>query len=100
MTRHEPMKKPELLCPAGSMEALEAALHFGADAVYGGMKRFGLRAFAGNFDEEQLQELVKSGGSSFQVPWFGQLMSGPQLLAHLAQMDIWFDEYGVQLIES
>jgi len=49
---------PELLCPAGSMESLRAALHFGADAVYGGMKRFGLRAFAGNFDEEQLREAV------------------------------------------
>lgn len=48
----------ELLCPAGSMEALSAALHFGADAVYGGMKRFGLRAFAGNFDEKQLQAAV------------------------------------------
>jgi len=40
------------------MEALKTALHFGADAVYGGMKRFGLRAFAGNFDEEQLREAV------------------------------------------
>jgi len=40
------------------MESLRAALHFGADAVYGGMKRFGLRAFAGNFDEEQLREAV------------------------------------------
>ena len=49
---------PELLCPAGSMEALKTALHFGADAVYGGMKRFGLRAFAGNFDEDQLREAV------------------------------------------
>ncbi len=48
----------ELLCPAGSMESLAAALHFGADAVYGGMKRFGLRAFAGNFDEKQLQAAV------------------------------------------
>lgn len=52
------MKVAELLCPAGSMEALKTALHFGADAVYGGMKRFGLRAFAGNFDEEQLREAV------------------------------------------
>ena len=51
-------KIPELLCPAGTMEALKAALHFGADAVYGGMKRFGLRAFAGNFDEAQLREAV------------------------------------------
>ena len=52
------MNIPELLCPAGSMEALKTALHFGADAVYGGMKRFGLRAFAGNFDEAQLREAV------------------------------------------
>ena len=40
-------RMPELLCPAGNLESLEAALHFGADAVYGGMKQFGLRAFAG-----------------------------------------------------
>ena len=52
-------RPPELLCPAGSMEALKAALHFGADAVYGGMKRFGLRAFVGNFDEKQLKEAVE-----------------------------------------
>lgn len=52
-------KMPELLCPAGSMESLRAALHFGADAVYGGMKRFGLRAFAGNFDEAELAEAVR-----------------------------------------
>ena len=44
------MKIPELLCPAGSRESLEAALHFGADAVYAGMKHYGLRAYAGTFD--------------------------------------------------
>ena len=48
----------ELLCPAGTMESLRAALHFGADAVYGGMKRFGLRAFAGTCDEDALREAV------------------------------------------
>ena len=53
------MNIPELLCPAGSMDALDAALHFGADAVYGGMKRFGLRAFAGNFDEPSLRRAVQ-----------------------------------------
>ena len=42
-------KMPELLAPAGGMEQLRAALRFGADAVYGGMKHYGLRAFAGNF---------------------------------------------------
>ena len=52
------MNIPELLAPAGTPEALRAALHYGADAVYGGMKRFGLRAFAGNFDAEQIREAV------------------------------------------
>ena len=63
-------RMPELLCPAGSMESLRAALHFGADAVYGGMKRFGLRAFAGNFDEQQLREavaLVHAQGKKFYL---------------------------------
>ena len=52
------MRIPELLSPAGNMDALRAALHYGADAVYGGMKRFGLRAFAGNFGPDELQEAV------------------------------------------
>ena len=52
-------RMPELLCPAGNLESLEAALHFGADAVYGGMRQFGLRAFAGNFDEEALKQAVE-----------------------------------------
>ena len=52
-------RMPELLCPAGNLESLEAALHFGADAVYGGMKQFGLRAFAGNFDEDALAQAVE-----------------------------------------
>ena len=53
------MNQPELLSPAGNMEALKAAVHFGADAVYGGMKRFGLRAFAGNFDAEELEQALR-----------------------------------------
>lgn len=64
------MRIPELLCPAGNMDSLEAALHFGADAVYGGMKQYGLRAFAGNFDPDALSEAVKkthSAGKKFYV---------------------------------
>ncbi len=53
------MRIPELLCPAGDRDSLEAALHFGADAVYGGMKKYGLRAFAGNFDGDALREAVR-----------------------------------------
>jgi putative protease len=53
------MRIPELLCPAGSRESLEAALHFGADAVYGGMKQYGLRAYAGTFDGDGLRDAVR-----------------------------------------
>lgn len=46
---------PELLAPAGSFEALIAAIEAGADAVYVGGKSFGARAFAKNFDIEELE---------------------------------------------
>ena len=49
---------PLLLAPAGSMRPLKTALHFGADAVYCGAKQYGLRAQAGNFEEEELAEAV------------------------------------------
>ena len=52
------------------------------------------------FQKDQLHNLIQTKGASFQIPWFGQLMSGPQLLAHLSQMDIWFEEYGVSIVES
>ncbi|MGN0153789.1 MAG: U32 family peptidase [Lachnospiraceae bacterium] len=51
--------KPEILAPAGSMEALKAAVHAGADAVYLGGNRFGARAYAGNFDEAALLEAIE-----------------------------------------
>ena len=50
--------KIELLAPAGSWEALEAAVNAGADAVYMGGKAFGARAYASNFDEEQMAKAV------------------------------------------
>ena len=46
----------ELLSPAGNMEKLKVACHFGADAVYLSGKEFGLRAFADNFTKEELEE--------------------------------------------
>ena len=53
------MKKVELLAPVGSFDKLNTALHFGADAVYLGGKDYGLRAFADNFDYEQLKKAVE-----------------------------------------
>lgn len=52
-------KKAELLAPAGDMERLLMALHYGADAVYLAGTQFGMRASAGNFDEENLRRAVK-----------------------------------------
>ncbi len=51
--------KAELLAPAGNMEKLVTALHFGADAVYFAGKSFGLRAFAGNFSDDEIAEAVR-----------------------------------------
>lgn len=52
------MNKIELLAPVGDKERLIAAIHFGADAVYFAGKRFGLRAFADNFDENEIIESI------------------------------------------
>lgn len=48
----------ELLAPAGSMEALKAAISNGCDAIYLGMQKFGARAYSSNFDLETLKEAI------------------------------------------
>ncbi|PPA70697.1 asparagine synthase (glutamine-hydrolyzing) [Jeotgalibacillus proteolyticus] len=48
--------------------------------------------------KEKLQELIDTNGASFKGPWFGQLMSGPQLIAHLVQMNSWFEAYRVKVV--
>ena len=48
---------------------------------------------------DRIKEIVETEGRAFQVPWFGQLMTGPQLLAYLAQIHYWFDEYGINIKE-
>ena len=50
---------PELLAPAGDMECLYAAVAAGADAIYVGGKRFGARAFAKNFEIDELALAVR-----------------------------------------
>ncbi|MBQ3696011.1 MAG: U32 family peptidase [Alphaproteobacteria bacterium] len=52
------MRKPELLAPAGDLEAGYAALYFGADAVYLGLKSFSARAGATNFTPSELNEFT------------------------------------------
>ena len=53
------MKKSELLSPAGSYESAIAAIQNGCDAIYLGGMRFGARAFANNFDETMLTDIIK-----------------------------------------
>ena len=50
------MKKIELLSPAGDLERLKVTLLYGADAVYIGGEKYGLRANATNFTIEQIRE--------------------------------------------
>ena len=52
-------KRPELLAPAGTMEKLQMALAYGADAAYLGGAQFGLRAFGGNFTDEEIRAAVR-----------------------------------------
>ena len=51
-------KKPELLSPAGSFDALKSAVKSGCDAVYVGGNRFGARAYADNFDKDTLLHAI------------------------------------------
>ncbi|MEI3529634.1 MAG: U32 family peptidase [Bacilli bacterium] len=53
------INKPELLAPAGDLERLKWAFHYGADAVYLGGNLFSMRANANNFSLEDLAEGVK-----------------------------------------
>lgn len=53
------IKLPELLCPAGDIERLKAAVDFGADAVYLAGEEFGMRTAAKNFGEDDLRKGVE-----------------------------------------
>ncbi|NLB51314.1 MAG: U32 family peptidase [Syntrophomonadaceae bacterium] len=71
------MPQPELLLPAGDGEKLRTALSFGADSVYIGGKEFSLRAYAGNFTLEEIQE-----GLSFARPLHKKVITAVNIIAH------------------
>lgn len=66
------LDKPELLAPAGNLEKLKFAVHYGADAVYIGGQKYGLRSNADNFSFEEMREGVefanKYGAKVLVVP--------------------------------
>ncbi|WP_174730767.1 asparagine synthase (glutamine-hydrolyzing) [Mesobacillus harenae] len=51
------------------------------------------------FDKNQLRAIMDSEGAAFKTPWFGQLMTGPQLLAYLVQTHIWFKDYNINITD-
>ncbi len=57
----EPLFKKELLVPAGDYDSFLAAIQNGADAVYLSGKQFGARAFAKNFEEQELEKVIQMG---------------------------------------
>lgn len=64
------LKKPELLAPAGNLEKLKFAIHYGADAVYIGGQKYGLRSNADNFNFEEMHagvEFAKKYGAKVFV---------------------------------
>jgi asparagine synthase (glutamine-hydrolysing) len=44
-------------------------------------------------DKTNILEIINSNGKSFSRPWFGQLMTGPQLMAYLCQVNTWLEKY-------
>ena len=49
-------------------------------------------------DKTFVKGIVDSKGSSYKTPWYGQLMTGPQLIAYLIQINTWLKDYNVKII--
>lgn len=93
------MKKPELLAPAGNMEKLKIAIHYGADAVYMGGQAFGLRNMADNFSVEEMSAALdfchgQEVKAYLTINSYPRNESLPQLEQYLAQVaPLPFDAY-------
>ena len=48
-------------------------------------------------DEKVLRDIVNSKGASYKTPWYGQLMTGPQLIAYFIQINTWLKEYNIKI---
>jgi len=51
------------------------------------------------FDKKVLMNLLNNDEDAMKNPWYGQLMSRPQLLAYLYQIDMWFRHYNLNIVE-
>ena len=87
------MKKPELLAPAGNLEKLKIAVHYGADAVFLGGQEYGLRSNADNFTMEEIAE-----GVDFANRYGAKIYVTTNIIAHDENME-GLEEY-LQNLES
>mgnify|MGYP001053333215 FL=1 len=76
------VRKPELLAPAGSLEKLKFAVHYGADAVYLGGQKYGLRSNADNFTLEEMKE-----GVEFARKYGARVYCAVNIYAHDEDLD-------------
>ena len=44
-------------------------------------------------NREYILDILATDGTAFTRPWFGQLMTGPQLMAYLVQVNMWLEKY-------
>jgi asparagine synthase (glutamine-hydrolysing) len=49
--------------------------------------------------KEKVQEIIDTDGASFKKPWFGQLMTGPQVIAHITQINSWLQMYNIDIVD-
>ena len=93
------MQRPELLAPAGNMEKLRIAVHYGADAVYLGGEAFGLRNMADNFSVAEMGAALdfchgKKIKAYLTINSYPRNESLPELEEYLAQIaPLPFDAY-------
>ncbi|WP_254450447.1 peptidase U32 family protein [Cohnella herbarum] len=80
--KRQRLDKPELLAPAGSLEKLKFAVHYGADAVYIGGQKYGLRSNADNFTFEEMRE-----GVQFAAKYGAKVFVATNIYAHQEDLD-------------
>jgi len=49
-------------------------------------------------NKQKVKEIIDSDGKALSVPWYGQLMTGPQLMAYLIQVDTWMRIYKIEIV--
>ena len=76
------IKKPELLAPAGNLEKLKIAVHYGADAVFLGGQAYGLRSNADNFTLAEIKE-----GVEFAKRYNAKIYVTTNIIAHDENME-------------